>query len=152
MPTFREEPARGILHLDTPVQYIKGIGPRRAEQLLALQIQTVADLLNHSPLRYEDRSEYRSLGMLRDGEWILTRGRILSVGNHLIRRGGMSVCKMLVGDDTGRIRLKFFNQPYLRQVFREKLNLVVYGQVKRDSYSGGSLCFITPQRQIAEEK
>jgi ATP-dependent DNA helicase RecG len=119
---------------------------------LALQIQTVADLLNHSPLRYEDRSEYRSLSMLRDGEWILTRGRILSVGNHLIRRGGMSVFEMLVGDDTGRIRLKFFNQPYLRQVFREKLNLVVYGQVKRDSYSGGSLCFINPECEIVEDE
>src|SRR5262245_48853865 len=98
MPTFREEPARGMLRLDTPVQYIKGIGPRRAEQLQAHQIETVGDLLNYSPFRYEDRSEYRSLATLREGEWILTRARILSVGNYLIRRGGMSVFEMLVGD------------------------------------------------------
>ena len=150
MPTFRVEPARGTLRLDTPVQYIKGIGPRRAEQLSAHQIQTVADLLNYSPFRYEDRSQFRPLSMLREGEWILSRARILSVGEYRPRRGGISVFEMLVGDGKGRIRLKFFNQPYLRQVFHEKIDLIIYGQVKRDGYSGGSLCLINPECEILE--
>jgi len=54
--------------LDTPVVYVRGVGPRVAEQLAAKNIQTAEDLLYHLPFRYEDRQNPRSLDELKPGE------------------------------------------------------------------------------------
>jgi ATP-dependent DNA helicase RecG len=68
------------LELNTPVQYVKGIGPKRAEKLAASGIHTVADLVDYPPFRYEDRTRFLPLRALREGEWVLTRGRICGMG------------------------------------------------------------------------
>ncbi|MGO9491392.1 MAG: ATP-dependent DNA helicase RecG, partial [Terracidiphilus sp.] len=54
--------------LDTPVMYVRGVGPRVAEMLAARSIQTAEDLLYHLPFRYEDRQHPRSLDELKPGE------------------------------------------------------------------------------------
>ena len=54
--------------LDTPVMYVRGVGPRVAEMLAAKGIQTAEDLLYHLPFRYEDRQNPRSLDELKPGE------------------------------------------------------------------------------------
>ena len=54
--------------LDTPVMYVRGVGPRVAEMLAAKGIQTAEDLLYHLPFRYEDRQNPRSLDELEPGE------------------------------------------------------------------------------------
>ena len=54
--------------LDTPVMYVKGVGPKVAEMLAAKGIQTAEDLLYHLPFRYEDRQNPRSLDELKPGE------------------------------------------------------------------------------------
>jgi ATP-dependent DNA helicase RecG len=57
-----------MLEPSTPVQYVKGIGPRLAEVLAAKGIATVDDLLHYLPFRYEDRLNPRSVAELRAGE------------------------------------------------------------------------------------
>jgi ATP-dependent DNA helicase RecG len=57
-----------MLELSTPVQYVKGIGPRIAEILAAKGISTVDDLLHYLPFRYEDRLNPRGIAELRPGE------------------------------------------------------------------------------------
>ena len=57
-----------MLELTTPVQYVKGIGPRLAEVLAAKGIETVDDLLHYLPFRYEDRLNPRGIRELRAGE------------------------------------------------------------------------------------
>ncbi len=136
------------LTLETPVQYVKGVGPRRAAGLSEAGIHTVSDLLGHAPFRYEDRSRFRRLDSLQEGEWALTKGRISSTGSFEGRRGGISVFELLLRDKSAAITLKFFNQPYLRKVFKEGLDLVVYGQVKRDAYGRRVLCFLNPECEI----
>src|SRR5512139_3201437 len=89
------------LNLEMPVQYIRGIGPRRSEQLAAAGIHTVADLIDYPPFRYEDRSFYRPLDSLQEGEWILTRGNICSLGGLGTRKRRMTILEMLVKDRTG---------------------------------------------------
>ena len=59
---------RSVAGLDTPVMYVKGVGPRVAEMLAAKGIQTAEDLLYHLPFRYEDRQNPRSLDELQPGE------------------------------------------------------------------------------------
>ncbi len=140
------------MSLDDSVQYLKGVGPRRAEEFAAHGIVTIGDLLDYAPFRYEDRTEYRSLGSLREDEWVLTQGRIRSVGGFEARRRKLSVFELLVEDDTGSIELKFFNQPYLRNLYRQSMRLVIYGQTRRDSRAHGRLCFMNPECEVLEEE
>jgi ATP-dependent DNA helicase RecG len=139
------------LRLDTPIQYVKGIGPRRAESLAADGIHTVGDLVGHPPFRYEDRTQFRSIRSLNEGEWALIRATICGLEASQTLRRQISLLELLVKDQTGAITLKFFNQPYLRNVYREGLRIIIYGQVKRDSYSSGRLCFMNPECEIEED-
>ncbi len=152
MPKASSISMSGIINLESPVQYVKGIGPRRAEKLAANGIYTVANLLDYPPFRYEDRSHFRSLDSLQEGEWILIRGEVCNIGGLHTKRRGFSIFEMLVKDGTGNARIKFFNQPYLRHVYRIGHKLVIYGQVKRDSYARGSLCLMNPECEILEDE
>jgi ATP-dependent DNA helicase RecG len=138
--------------VDTPVQFLKGIGPRRYEMLAAHGIRVIGDLLDYAPFRYEDRTQFRSIQSLREEEWALIRGAISAVGGFDARRRGFSVFEILVKDSGGSIRVKFFNQPYLRRVYQAGVQLVLYGQVKRDSYAHGSLALMNPECEILEDE
>jgi ATP-dependent DNA helicase RecG len=137
---------------DTPIQFVRGIGPRRSEQLAVLGIRTIEDLVRLPPFRYEDRTQFRDLASLREEEWVVTQGEICSISGFNTRRRGMSVVEILVRDGTGSVRLKFFNQPYLSYIYRTGLKLVIYGQVKQDSYAHGALCLMNPECEILEDE
>lgn len=138
--------------MDDAVQFLKGIGPRRSEMLAAHGIRRIGDLLDCIPFRYEDRTQFRSIQSLREGEWVLIRGEVRSVGGFDTRRRGISIFEMLVSDGKGSVRVKFFNQPYLRRVYQTGCSLVLYGQVKKDPYSRGSLALMNPECEILEEE
>jgi ATP-dependent DNA helicase RecG len=138
--------------VDDAVQFLKGIGPRRSEMLAAHGIRRIGDLLDCIPFRYEDRTQFRSIPSLREGELVLIRGEVCSVGGFDTRRRGFSIFEMLVRDGKGSIRVKFFNQPYLRRVYQPGCSLVVYGQVKKDPYARGSLAIMNPECEILEEE
>jgi ATP-dependent DNA helicase RecG len=134
------------------VQFIKGIGPRRSEMLAAHGIRTTGDLLDYIPFRYEDRTQFRPIPSLHEGEWGLICGEVCSIGGFETRRRGFSVFEMLVKDGKGSVRVKFFNQPYLRSVYKVHTRLIIYGQVKQDPYARGSLVFMNPECEILEEE
>jgi ATP-dependent DNA helicase RecG len=137
---------------ETPVQFLKGIGPKRSEMLSAHGIRTAGDLLDYIPFRYEDRTQFRPIRSLQEGETVLIRGEIFSLGGFDTRRRGFTVIEMLVRDGTGSARIKFFNQPYLRRVFHTGTNLVLYGQVKKDPYAHNSLVVMNPECEILEDE
>jgi ATP-dependent DNA helicase RecG len=149
MDIKRPNPAKSV---DDAVQFLKGIGPRRSEMLAAHGIRTIGDFIGYIPFRYEDRAQFRPIESLREGEWGLICGEVCSVGGFDTRRRGFSVFEMLVRDGKGSVRVKFFNQPYLRQVYRVGVRLIIYGQVKKDPYARGSLVFMNPECEILEEE
>jgi ATP-dependent DNA helicase RecG len=142
----------GRRSIDDAVQFLKGIGPRRSEMLAAHGIRTIGDLLDCIPFRYEDREQFRPIQSMREGEWILIRGQVRSVGGFDTRRRGFSIFEMLVSDGNGSVRVKFFNQPYLRRIYQPGCSLVIYGQVKKDPYTHGSLALMNPECEILEEE
>jgi ATP-dependent DNA helicase RecG len=106
---------RSVAELDTPVMYVKGVGPKVAEMLAAKGIQTAEDLLYHLPFRYEDRQNPRSLDELQPGE---TASVIAEVrGSMLLRTRKMPIFELTVGQ--GRLALKciWFNGSYLEGKF-----------------------------------
>jgi len=137
--------------MDDALQFLKGIGPRRSEMLASHGIRRIGDLLGCLPFRYEDRTLFRSIQSLRDGEWVLVRGQVCSVGGFDTRRRGFSIFEMLVRDASGTVRVKFFNQPYLRRVYSIGCSLVLYGQVRKDPYAHQSLVLTNPECEILEE-
>lgn len=120
--------------------------------LAAHGIRRIADLLDCIPFRYEDRTQFRSIQSLREGEWVLVRGDVRNVGGFDTRRRGFSIFELLVSDGKGSIRVKFFNQPYLRRLYQTGCRLILYGQVKKDPYSHGSPAIINPECEILEEE
>src|SRR5437016_11269495 len=103
--------------LATPLQYLKGVGPRRAADFEHAGLHTVEDLLYRFPLRYEDRSRLQPIASLKPGVSASISGRILSCGLRSTRRPGFRIFEALVGDDSGAIRASWLNQPFLRDVF-----------------------------------
>ena len=99
------------IYNDTPVQYLKGVGPKLSDQLRARSIETVGDLLCCFPRTYEDRRAARNIGSLRSGEVVSLVANFLSWRSFSIGRG-RRMYEMLVGDASGRITCRYFRSPY----------------------------------------
>ena len=130
--------------LQTPVQFVKGVGPRYAAALEKLGVVTVEDLLFHFPHRYEDRRNFRPLGRIMQGEVVVTSGRVIGATVERSPKRGMTLMKAVIQDHSGHAELVFFNQHWLKNVF-ERLRgreVSVYGTAQR---SGGALSFQHPE-------
>src|SRR5258708_32490643 len=137
-----------MLERPTPVQYIKGIGPRLAEVLGAKGIHTVADLLFYLPFRYEDRLNPRGIAELRPGEMATVIGEVRNSG--LFRTRRMPIFELTVGQGRSRLKCLWFNAPYLKDKFKPGELIALYGKGEQDQRSG-ALQIIHPQFEIEAE-
>ncbi|MFQ5512357.1 MAG: ATP-dependent DNA helicase RecG [Candidatus Krumholzibacteriia bacterium] len=94
-------------------QFLRGVGPSRAQRLRNLGIETVNDLLTHFPRKYYDRRNLRTINSLQSHEESCFLGQILTVAQPRSRRGRRARITAAVGDDTGIVQVVWFNQPYL---------------------------------------
>jgi ATP-dependent DNA helicase RecG len=134
-----------MLELTTPVQYVKGIGPRLAEVLAAKEIHTVDDLLHYLPFRYEDRLNPRGIQELRSGEMATVIAEVRNSG--LFRTRRMPIFEMIAGQGRSRLRCIWFNAAYLRDRFKPGQLVALYGKVEREPYRG-ELQLVQPQFEI----
>lgn len=145
--TGRLQDKEVAVRLDTPVQYVKGVGPRRARILESAGIHTVEDLLRNLPFRYEDRTEVRRVRDLVPGEEAVVEVEIAELGSYSTRRRSLEILELLTRDETGLLPVKFFNQTYLAGRFRRGSRVVFFGTPKKDGFSGG-LALINPEYEI----
>jgi ATP-dependent DNA helicase RecG len=134
-----------MLELSTPVQYVKGVGPKLAEILATKSIFTVGDLLHYLPFRYEDRLNPRGIGELRAGEMATVIGEVRNSG--LFRTRRMPIFQLTVGQGRSRLRCLWFNATYLQGKFEPGQLLALYGKVEQDSRTG-ELQIIQPQYEM----
>jgi ATP-dependent DNA helicase RecG len=135
--------------LDTPVQYIKGIGPKRAKILNKAGIKVIEDLLYYFPKRYEDRTKFLNISQLKVGEYQTIKAKVLAKGEKQSwRRRGFKILEVAVGDDTGKILCVWFNQPYLAEYFKVGTFLILYARIERYS---GRLQMNSPEFEILTE-
>ena len=137
-----------MLELSTPVQYVKGIGPRIAEILAAKGIRTVDDLLHYLPFRYEDRLNPRGIAELRAGEMATVIAEVRNSG--LFRTRRMPIFQLTVGQGRGRLRCLWFNATYLRDKFKPGQMIALYGKVEEDVHTR-ELQIIQPQFEMLGE-
>ncbi|HET9481479.1 MAG TPA: ATP-dependent DNA helicase RecG [Candidatus Polarisedimenticolia bacterium] len=136
------------LTLDTPLQYVKGVGPRKAEGLAERGYRHVEDLLFHLPFRYEDRSRFVPIDALRPGVRATISGRILSATLKRTRRRGLTLFEAVVDDGSAGLGLVWFNQPYLRDILKAGREVILYGEAALSRYRGRVLQMENPQYEI----
>jgi ATP-dependent DNA helicase RecG len=115
--------------LDTPVTYLKGVGPHRADLLRRLGVITAGDLLYHIPHRYEDASTVAPIVSLQPGMDATIIGQVISKGV-LPTRKGLRIFQAVLRDDSGMIEVSWPGQPFLDRTIHKGDNLLVSGAVR----------------------
>ena len=136
--------------LDTPAQFIKGVGEARAQILAKKGLFTAEDLLFYLPFRYEDRTRLRGPAEVRAGELATVIAKVRSAGMLPVRRGSVKIFCADVGDKGSYLRCKWFNAGYLAKIIKPGQLLAVHGKVEQDIYEGG-LQMAQPQYEILPE-
>lgn len=119
-----------MLDLYKDVQYVKGIGPKKADKLNKLGIFTLKDLLYYFPRQFEDRNNLKKIAQLEDDEKVTIKAVISSI-NTFSPKEGMTLTKIDVKDETGSAKLVFFNKSYIKNTFRPGDSILVFGKVKK---------------------
>ncbi len=115
---------------ELPLQYLKNIGPKRAQLLYKMGIYNAMDLLYHFPRRYEDRSNLKPFSRLNHGEVETARGTVLGVQDIKPRRG-LTITKAALRDGTSTGYAVWFNQPFVKKQFKIGDELIITGKVDR---------------------
>lgn len=98
------------MKFDTPLEQVKGVGPKTAEAFARAQLRTVGDLINFLPRTYEDFSHITPIAQLRPGK-VSVKGTFSHIQTKRVRRG-MSVTEAILSDDTSKVQVVWFNQGY----------------------------------------
>jgi ATP-dependent DNA helicase RecG len=117
------------LYLDTPVAYLKGVGPVRAAALRRLGVVTAGDLLFHVPHRYEDASTVAAISSLEPGMDGTVIGTVISKGV-LPTRKGLRIFQAVLRDESGMIEVSWPGQPFLDRSIDKGDTLLVTGSVR----------------------
>ncbi|MCZ6766504.1 MAG: ATP-dependent DNA helicase RecG [bacterium] len=128
-------------------QYLKGVGPARAERFKKLGVETVEDLLTHFPRTYYDRRNLSKISSLQPGTEVSFAGQLLTIAQRRMhsRRGMVTAA---VGDDTGVVQIVWFNQPYLARRLKPGTELILIGEL---THFRGTRQVVNPEFEIASE-
>ncbi|HEV2274613.1 MAG TPA: ATP-dependent DNA helicase RecG [Acidobacteriaceae bacterium] len=134
-----------MLTLETPVQFVKGIGPRIAAMLAERQIVTVEDLLYHLPFRYEDRLHPQAIEDMKPGTMASFIGQVR--GASLLRTRRVPIFELSVGQGLSKVKCMWFHGAYLKDKFKIGQMVAVYGKVEA-SRSSNNFKMIQPQVEM----
>lgn len=116
------------MDLKDSVQYIKGVGPKKAQILSRMGIDNIYDLLTYYPYRYQDQSSITDIADLEVGTVANVAGTVAAVRDKSSRRG-MKMLIVLVRDNTGVIQVTWFNQQYLKNKLKPGTAIFLHGKI-----------------------
>jgi len=136
------------LDLSTPLQFVKGIGPARAQMLGAKGLETVADLLYYAPFRYEDRSNVKSIAELAPGEKAATVAHVATAKLAGFRRAALGLFEAVFEDESGNTLLtRFFHGERYAERLVPGARAALFGKIELDRASGRRL-IVQPEVEI----
>ncbi len=135
--------------LQTPLQFLKGVGPRKAADLHKAGLQTIEDLLFRFPRRYEDRSRLQPIASLRPGAPAAVMGEILHCGLASTRRAGFSLFTALIQDDSGQVKAVWPNQKFLKDTLKPHQRVVLYGRA--EYWGSRGLQLTSPEFEVVQD-
>src|SRR3989344_67659 len=112
---------------DAPITAIPGIGPTYAAKLSHLQVPSIRDLLHHYPSRFLDYSQHTTIRQIRpktDISFLATLGE----AKRFTTKSGKSVTSVSAQDQTGKINLTWFNNPYIGRLIKPGEKYLVAGK------------------------
>ena len=116
--------------LKNPLQYFKGVGPKKAKTLSRIGLKDLEDAIYYFPRCYEDRSQIIPIEELHCGEVATIKGKVLA-SNLRRSRKGLEILEVAVGDDSGIIYAVWFNQAYLKNIFSVGTEIILTGKIDR---------------------
>ncbi|MFH1771534.1 MAG: ATP-dependent DNA helicase RecG [Candidatus Omnitrophota bacterium] len=139
---------------DTPVRYLKGVGPKKAAKFNSLGVNNVYDLLYYFPFRYEDRRDFRKIKDVSANQICAVRGKIVTLRlkkiPYFVRKSRVrSVLEVFLKDSSGIISCVWFNQEYLADTLSEGKELFVWGKVTQ---KGRKYQIVAPKFETANSK
>ena len=136
------------MDLETKVQFIKGVGPKMAIGLNRLGIKTVQDLLFYFPRTYNDYTqitkirdlgnpnvEIRMTNKCQMSNVKTIKAKIININNRPTRRRKFIITEAVVADETGSLKVVWFNQPYLAKMIKPGREIILNGKISRDPFS-----------------
>lgn len=136
-----------MINLEKEVQYIKTVGPNRAKLLNKINIYTLGDLITYFPREYEDRSKAKKICECTDGEEALIEAIVVAKMTE-IRTRKMTICKLMLRDETGICTAIWYNQTYLKNIFTPGKKYKFYGKI---SNKNGRIEIASPTYDIEGE-
>jgi len=125
------DPPLSLRDLDAiEVSRLRDVGRKRATALTAMEINSVLDLLHHYPRRYIDRTNQASIAELAEGEDAFVEGCVQRSSSRRTKQR-RTLVEVIISDDTGRLKLTFFNQPWQEQSLRPGRQVIVHGRPMR---------------------
>lgn len=122
------------MELSDDIEVLKGVGPKKAQQLHGLGLCSLFDLLTHFPRSYEDQSSITPIDRLEAGERATVAGVITGLQEKRAGRRGMVILTATISDGTGFLQLTWFNQKFLKQKLKTGRRIFASG---RTAYAYG---------------
>ena len=114
------------MKLATPLEQIKGVGPKTAQALAAAGLTTVSDALNFLPRAYDDYSTAVNIADLQPGK-VTVKARCESVSTRIVRCG-LRITTAVLADKSGKVKAVWFNQPYRETQLKSDAEFIFSGQ------------------------
>src|SRR6266496_534453 len=137
---------------ESPIQYIKGVGPQRAGLLSRLNIKTISDALYYLPYRYEDRRNIKKICDLTYSAMETATGKVVSSSVINLPKSRYKIFELIISDGTGSLKGKWFNQPFMKRYFKAGQRVILSGMVKRNSYRGTGFEIENPEYESADDE
>src|SRR5207247_2966537 len=139
-----------MLRLDSDVQYVKGVGPRRASLMASRDIRKVQDLLLHLPKSYQDRANFIPLSALKIGQDTAVQARVYRSRVIQTRTRGR-ILDVILTDGSSFVHAKWFHGAYLQtREFSAGREVVLFGRVDFDRYES-KFVFFNPEVELLDE-
>lgn len=136
----------GVRDLSTSVRYLRGVGPSRAEAMAELGLTNIGRLIAHLPYRYEWERAETAIAELQADVTASARGQITAT--RMAGRGGKQRFEAVLMDETGRLDLVWFNQPFLKNTILPGVRMWVQGKAMR---RGGALQMAHPAFELLRD-
>lgn len=137
------------MNFNTPIENLNKAGKITAKRLRYLGMETAGDLLYYFPFRYEDYRQVLPIAGLREGQLATVSGKLELIVSKRSRRKRKIIVEALVSDQSGSLRIVWFNQPYITKMLRQGDLIFLSGKVQRDMLG---INFVNPIFEKAVKK
>ncbi len=134
------------MKLTSPITEVKGVGPGIAQKFEILGIRTVADLIDYYPRRYNDYSQVQPINQINPGT--VTIKAVIKQATGRYARRAMHITEAIASDETGSVRLVWFNQPYRAAAIKPGSEYYISGEF---ALRATRLSIMNPSMELASD-